>query len=122
MGFPATDRGGSLEAQRYYGSGRPLYWLSVQGGWADRSKQIACPLEIVRDSFRPIIKEGDMAKRIKSESELKAWDAYFSAALEQARRFANGGSNEKLISNQIKIAAEIADEMLDARFLRDHVE
>lgn len=36
MGFPATDRGGSLEAQRYYGGRRVGYWVSVQGGWADR--------------------------------------------------------------------------------------
>lgn len=32
MGFPATDRGGSLEAQRYYGGELAGYWLSVQGG------------------------------------------------------------------------------------------
>lgn len=36
MGFPATDRGGSLEAQRYYAPAQPAYWLSVQGGWVDR--------------------------------------------------------------------------------------
>lgn len=36
MGFPAMDRGGSLEAQRYYGGERAGYWVSVQGGWVDR--------------------------------------------------------------------------------------
>lgn len=37
MGFPATDRGGSLEAQSYYAPAQPAYWLSVQGGWVDRA-------------------------------------------------------------------------------------
>lgn len=35
MGFPATDRGGSLEAQRYYAAVPGWYWLYVQGGWVD---------------------------------------------------------------------------------------
>ena len=38
MGFPATDWGSSLEAQSYYGAGQARYWLSVQGGWVDRSR------------------------------------------------------------------------------------
>lgn len=33
MGFPATGRGGSLEAQRYYAPEVGWYWVSVQGGW-----------------------------------------------------------------------------------------
>lgn len=36
MGFPATDRGGALEVQSYYGEMLARYWLSIQRGWADR--------------------------------------------------------------------------------------
>lgn len=39
MGFPAMDRGVSLEAQRYYAWIQSRYWLSVQTGWVD------CPRE-----------------------------------------------------------------------------
>ena len=32
MGFPATDRGGSLEVQSYYGEMLARYWLSIHAG------------------------------------------------------------------------------------------
>lgn len=35
MGFPAMDRGVSLEAQRYYAWIQSRYWVCVQGGWVD---------------------------------------------------------------------------------------
>lgn len=36
MGFPATDRGGSLEAQRYYGGKVARYWIFIQFGLMGR--------------------------------------------------------------------------------------
>ncbi|WP_158238187.1 hypothetical protein [Pseudomonas sp. 382] len=40
MGFPATDRGGSLEAQRYYAASLAGYWLSIHAGCLDRASQL----------------------------------------------------------------------------------
>ncbi|WP_306767643.1 hypothetical protein [Pseudomonas putida] len=38
MGFPETDRGGLLEAQRYYADMAGWYWLSIQAGCLDSAK------------------------------------------------------------------------------------
>jgi len=35
MGFPATDRGGLLEVQRYYGEMVARYWHFIHAGWVD---------------------------------------------------------------------------------------
>jgi len=35
MGFPATDRGGSLEVQSYYGVMVARYWYFIQVGRVD---------------------------------------------------------------------------------------
>lgn len=44
MGFPATDRGGSVEVQNYYGEMLARYWYFIQIGTVDRNCVSSVPM------------------------------------------------------------------------------
>lgn len=56
-----------------------------------------------------------MANQLRTDNELQAWDIYFVAALAEAKPYATGGSTEAFLGKQVKVAADIADRMIEAR-------
>jgi hypothetical protein len=56
-----------------------------------------------------------VANQLRNDSESQAWDIYFAAALTEAKPYATGGSTEAFLGKQVKIAADIADRMIEAR-------
>ncbi|EUB84892.1 hypothetical protein [Pseudomonas sp. GM30] len=61
-----------------------------------------------------------MTEKAKTETELQAWDIYFAAALPLAKEKADasGLSENKSWDKLLKVASEVADDMLKARRLR----
>lgn len=56
-----------------------------------------------------------MTEKVKTETELQAWDAYFAAALELGKTGVAGASTSEFLDKVVKQAAEIADRMIVAR-------
>lgn len=56
-----------------------------------------------------------MTEKVKTETELQAWDAYFAAALELGRTGVSGANTGEFLDKIVKQAAEIADRMIVAR-------
>lgn len=59
-----------------------------------------------------------MVNKVKTETELQAWDIYIAAALQRAFETTNGNSPSDHINNAVKRAGEIADRILIERRLR----
>ncbi len=60
-----------------------------------------------------------MVNKVKTDTELQAWDIYFAAALEQVKHHITSGvSTAAQWDLQAKHAADLADRMLLARRLR----
>lgn len=56
-----------------------------------------------------------MSNKVKTDTELQAWDQYAAAAVPEAFKTVNGGNTRDFVKNVAERAAEIADALLKER-------